>query len=248
MELFIANKSIIHSWDSRIKILTFFLFILGIASLKSFVGLFFVLLISVFSLFLSKTNLNNLLKILKAPLFFLAFTFIILGLSSGGKIIYNIGPINIYYNGLILSAVISLRAISIIFIFATLFGSTRFSEIFNALNSFHIPSIFVCILLFTWRYIFLYLESISKLFSAAKLKGYSKIKGLIHIKTTTNLLTTLLINSFEQSERVKASMVCRGFNGTISFKENHKLKPIDFFISVLYLFSITTIIIFELWK
>ncbi len=247
-DLYSSKESIFHNWDYRFKVLSLFLFIFGSTALNSFIGLFTILALSLVSLLFSKLKLSSFLKILSAPIFFLVFMALILCITSGGETLITFGPINIYTNGLKLSAIIILRSVSIIIIFTILFGSTRFQDLFNAFHFFKVPPIFVSILLFTWRYIFLYLEELSKLFTAAKQRGFSLIKGVFHIKETANLLTTLLIKSFEQSERVKAAMTCRGYSGSFHFTKKHSAKFSDFALSFFFLVSIASVIIFESWK
>jgi cobalt/nickel transport system permease protein len=170
--------------------------------------------VSVLLVLSSRIPLKTVGKSLKPLLLFLLIMFPVISLTSGGEVIYSYGLIRFYKGGLITASVISVRALSIILVTIVLFGSTGLNVIMKALEFFRIPSEISAIFLFTYRYIFLYFENINRLFTAAKLRGYSLLHGMRHLRNTVTILVTLLIRSYEQSERVYYAMRLRGFTGS----------------------------------
>ncbi len=207
-------KSAIHSWDARWKLIMLGAIIFTAASTQKMYSLILIVLISTTLVIITKIPTKELFKSLKAPFFFILVMFPIISITSGGETLYSFGIITLYKTGLITACIISVRALSIISISIIIFNSTKLNVLVKAMNYYKIPSSFCAIFVFTYRYIFLYFENLGKLFNAAKLRGYRVLKGIKHINKTINILVTLLIRSYEQSERIHYAMQLRGFSGS----------------------------------
>lgn len=239
-------KSLIHSWDARLKCFTFFCYILISAFVDNFYSLTIITVVSTLLVFFGRLPLKSVIKSLKPLLLLLIIMFPVISLTSGGEVIYSYGVIDVYRNGIITASVISIRAFSIVLATIVLFGSTRLNIIMKALEFFKIPPTISAIFLFTYRYIFLYIENLNKLLTAAKLRGYRLLHGIKHIKNTVSILVTLLIRSYEQSERVFYAMRLRGFSGSLRSIGSFSIEWLDVVKTGIFIIIFAVIIWIEL--
>lgn len=142
-------------------------------------------------------------------------------------------PAMVFTERLSLLATIAIRSLTIFSLLAILIGDTDSSTLMTALKNLGIPGKFILILLSTWRYINLYIKDLGQLMTAARIRGFSLTKGLRHIIISADILLTLLLRSYEQSERVQAAMINRGFSGELpriirnnAIKKENRLLPL----------------------
>jgi len=217
----------LHSLDPRWKLLSLFILILVCASVNSPPAVFFAAGAAVIIIILSRVPVRFVFHTLKAPFILLIVMIFFLVITSGGRPLFSLAFITVYIDGLRMAAIICIKALSIMLIFIALFGTSRLNIIMKALSYFGFPRILTGLLLSTYRYIFLSFEDLEKLFVAARLRGLTLRKGIGNIGTTVNILATLLVRSYEQSERTYVAMYLRGFSGEFRTLEEFKAKPID---------------------
>jgi cobalt/nickel transport system permease protein len=70
------------------------------------------------------------------------------------------------------------------------------------------------LLLFTYRYIYVFEQEYRRLVQAMKIRGFQARTNLHTYRSYAYLAAMLLVRSFDRAERVFAAMRCRGFNGT----------------------------------
>ncbi len=217
-----AIHSPMHTWDARWKLAFVGMLIFVVASAREYTNLIVLYLFALGLIVYSKIPLSSYLKSLK-PLFLILIMMIpLLSLTSGGTILTQWGFLTIYKEGLHLSGMVTLRACTIISLSIIIFSSTKLPVLVQALSYFRIPKGLCFLLIVTYRYIFLYLDKVDKLITAAKLRGYTVIKGIRHIKNTTAILVTLLVRSYDQSERIYQAMQLRGFTGSFPVTQHFK--------------------------
>lgn len=239
-------RSPLHSWDARWKLGTLIFYIFISASVQKVYSLALISVVSTLLVLSARMPPKIVGKSLKPVLLFLIIMFPVISLTSGGEILYSYGLIRFYKDGLIAACIIAIRALSIMLVTIVLFGSTRLNVIMKAMEFFRVPSEISAIFLFTYRYIFLYFENIARLFTAAKLRGYSLLHGMRHLRNTVNILVTLLIRSYEQSERVYYAMRLRGFTGSFRTISSFSTVWSDAFKTGLFIMIFLTILGIEL--
>ncbi len=206
-------RSPIHTWDARWKLIAIVPLIFVCAAVKHAPGLLCAALVSSTMVIISRLPIRHVLKILKGPFYFIIIMTPVLMLTSGGERLVSWKVVSVYRSGLYIAARLAIKALSIMLLFICLFGTARLQESMKAMEFFKLPPILLSLLFFTYRYIFLYLEELGKLLTAARLRGYTLLRGLKGLKSTVSILVTLLIRSYEQSERVYAAMRLRGYTG-----------------------------------
>ena len=203
----------VHIWDARFKVFSLLLLVFIFASVGKPINLPIIAIVAVALMLLTRIPLIFVLKVLKAPFLLLLVMVPILILTWGGDVLYSLGFIHLYTDGIRASIRIAVKSISILLVFIALFGTSPLHITMKAMQFYRIPASLLAIFLFTYRYIFLFVEDMQKLLMAGKLRGQTLQRGMKNTKTSVNVMITLLIRSFEQSERVHASMHLRGFGG-----------------------------------
>jgi len=235
-------QSVVHSWDARWKLVVLGALIFTAAAVQKVYSLLLIVLAVLILVLLAKIPGKVLMKSLKVPFFFLIVIFPVLAITSGGERLCSFGVISIYKKGLITGGIVMVRALSIISISIIIFSSTKLNVLVKAMNFYRIPATFCAIFIFTYRYIFLYFENLGKLLLAAKLRGYKMTKGIKHMSNTVAILVTLLIRSYEQSERVHHAMQLRGFSGAFPIVHSFSTRWSDVVKTFLLFFLIALIL------
>ena len=229
IDKFAHLKSPLHSWDPRVKIISISILILSIVLLKDPRVAFLGLILAIILVFLSKIPFSFVFVHLRWVLFFVLALFIILSLTTPGNLLMRLSFLSISREGVRLSLLISLRAISAALLIFPMIGTMRFNLSLKTLQKIRIPDKLIQLLMFTYRYIFLFLDEEKRIFMAANSRGWVRKTNLFTLKTTGNLVGMLLIRSFERTERIRDAMVSRGYSGRLKTLDDLTLCWKDFF-------------------
>ena len=229
IDKFAHLKSPLHSWDPRVKIISISILILSIVLLKDPRVAFLGLILAIILVFLSKIPFSFVFVHLRWVLFFVLALFVILSLTTPGNLLMRLSFLSISREGVKLSLLISLRAISAALLIFPMIGTTRFNLSLKALQKIRIPDKLIQLLMFTYRYIFLFLDEEKRIFTAANSRGWVRKTNLFTLKTTGNLVGMLLVRSFERTERIRDAMVSRGYSGRLKTLDDLTLCGKDFF-------------------
>jgi cobalt/nickel transport system permease protein len=228
IDKFAHLKSPLHSWDPRIKIISISVLILSIVLLQDLRVAFLGLALAIILVFLSKIPFSFVFVHLRWVLFFVLALFIIISLTVPGNLLVRLSFLSISREGFKLSLLISLRAISAALLIFPMIGTTRFNLTLKALQKIKIPDRIIQLLMFTYRYIFLFLDEEKRIFIGANSRGWVRKTNLSSLKTMGNLVGMLLVHSFERTERIRDAMVSRGYNGRLKILDEFTLSPKDF--------------------
>ncbi|MCF7823193.1 MAG: hypothetical protein K9N35_03385 [Candidatus Marinimicrobia bacterium] len=99
-----------------------------------------------------------------------------------------------------------------IFTLLLLSSTTPFHEILKQLSRWRAPKLFIIILSFMYRYFFLLAGEIEALERAVHMR-HSSVSGWKRILVYTNMISMLLVRSYERAENVYQAMQMRGFTG-----------------------------------
>ncbi len=205
--------SSIQRWDPRFKIASLMLLILSIALVHSIVLVGAGLVVAAGLLLLSKIPLSFVFQGLKWIVLFLLPFFIILPLTYPAETSAHFLGMPFAEEGLRLAVLIVLKALAIVLIAYVIFGSSRFDINLIALQHLKCPAVVVQIMLFTYRFIFLFLSEMRRMDLAMKARGFVKKADLYTLKVMGGFVGTLLIRSFERTERIYKAMLSKGYQG-----------------------------------
>ena len=115
--------------------------------------------------------------------------------------------------GFRLAMLIIIKALAIVLTSYVMFTSARFVNSMTALQDLKCPAVFVQMLLFTYRYIFVFIDEMRRMDTAMKARGFIKKADRYTLKVLGNFVGTLLIRSFERTERIYKAMLSKGYQG-----------------------------------
>jgi cobalt/nickel transport system permease protein len=218
VDKYVYIKSFFSSWDPRAKIVSLSFLIFSIALLSDHLSAFFGLALSIALLVLSKIPFAFVLKHLRWAIIFVGCLFIVLSLTAGGERIHLLS-----LDGLKLGTLIAMRALSIFMLMFLIIATTRFHTTLKALSRLKVPNILTQLLIFTYRYIFLFIEEARRMFISAGARLFKKKTNLYTLKITSNLVSMLFIRGFERTQSIYNAMASRGYKGSLKMQDEFRL-------------------------
>jgi energy-coupling factor transporter transmembrane protein EcfT len=217
----------IHAWDARWKTATLVACMFLFAAARS--ALSFGVMAAVCAALTAGSRLppHLVLRALRFPFFMALLMAPPLLVSAGGDILWRIGPMRIYAEGVRWSAVILVRSTAVMILCAVLFATTEPDALVQALRRLGVPGTAVFIGMAACRYIFLFSEYLDKLGKAARLRGLSRAGAVIHARTSLHLLSSLLVRGVDQQALTDKAMRLRGFRTVVRSHTVFKTRPAD---------------------
>ncbi len=206
---------VFENWETTLKIPGLFLLMMAMAFIRDQHLIFMLPCIAAILFIASGVPLSLLLSRFRAPVSFLLFVSVFLILFSEGQALFRIGPVILRSQGAILALNTCVRVLSIITVGIVMITTTPLSDLSGKLKGMLIPHIIVDIGIMTGRYIMVIGEDYSKMTTARKLRGYTPGKSIARrFGVIVPTAATLLINGFQQSERVFNAMRMRGYGSS----------------------------------
>lgn len=107
-----------------------------------------------------------------------------------------------------------------------LIASTTIEKLCYALRRIHVPSMFVTVLLLSYRYISVLLSEASRMIQAYELRAPGQ-KG-VHFRVWGSMIGQLLLRSMDRAQVLYESMRLRGFDGEFREAGRMQMKIMDF--------------------
>ena len=212
-EPFANGNSQIHRIDPRFKIIVATAYSFTVALSNELSMLMVAFLISFFLIVLARLNTLQVLRRLSVVIGFLLLLWVVLPLTYEGEIFFQIGPLSMTKPGLKLSALITIKSITILMIIIALTATMTTATLSHALNRLGVPEKIVHLFLITYRYIFVIEQEFQRLLTATKIRGFRPSTNMHSYKTYAYLIGMLFVRASERSQRVYHAMLCRGFKG-----------------------------------
>ncbi len=221
-------ESPVHRWDPRVKIFCMFVLILTIASLYKLPFIALSLSLSVVLLLLSHLPLSFVTKrLIPVSLFLLPF-FVIIPLTMPGGGGVKVLMFSWNAQGLLIAARVYLKAISIVMLIVIMMGTASFADSLKAMERLKVPSMVVQMILFTYRYVFVFLMEIRRMNKAMAARNFVKKTNLHTVRTIGNFVGVLLVRSFEKAEHIYQAMLSRGYDGVLRTFFDYKIVTWDY--------------------
>ncbi|MDW7674193.1 MAG: cobalt ECF transporter T component CbiQ [Bacillota bacterium] len=236
----------LQRWDPRLKFISLMILIFSFSFVQNLLLLPVILLISALLFMLSSLGLSFWLNRIRLPAFFLIFMGLILVLFSGETTLFQLGPLSVRQEGLFAVFVIYARFLSIMTVIIVLFGTSSILSIVKAMRALGLPLIITDMTLFFYRYLFDIGRDLQTMQIAMRMRGFkaSKLGNLSYISA---LAGSLLVRSFEQSDRVYSAMTLRGYGQPAAFNEDFKAQAADFWGLALFILLATIIILLQIY-
>lgn len=222
-------NSFIHRLEPRIKIISFFAFVLFVVLTPPRLFISFALYGAIISI---------LILLSKIPLFFifkrsLAVVPFVLLIAVFAPFVKQGQEGWFLFWGALAKAYLSILSMTV------LMSSMRFSDFLKALERLKFPKLIVMILSFMYRYIFVVYDQMLKMKQAKDARSLAGAPKSFQIRTLANMIGVLFIRSYERGEAVYLAMCSRGFNGRINTISNYQItaKDILFLLTVISLLT-----------
>lgn len=221
---YIPGDSILHRLDPRSKVLFVFAFIFIIFLANNVYTYGILLLFVAFIVLLAKINIRFLANGLKPVLFLVIFTFVLqVFFNKAGDVIFSLGFIKIYDEGLRQGIFISLRFFLLVLITSLLTLTTTpitltdgLESILNPLKKLKFPVHELALMMsISLRFIPTLMDETDKIMKAQMARGVDFSGGPVkdRVKAIIPLLIPLFVSSFKRAEELAIAMEARGYRG-----------------------------------
>lgn len=242
------TKSIVFSAQSRIVSAFFYAVVVSI--LPNFVSAFTALFFSIIIVCWFRPPFGKLLERWLEINLFILFLWLVTPWTTPGT---PAGPYGIFTKeGIELSALVTIKANALFFVFFTLVSQLSFSQLGAGLKALKISDKLVAILLFCSRGIEIFEFEFTHMKEAAKLRGFVMKADRRTYRTVGAFIALLFMRAFRQSRILEEAMKLRGFNGTFRVLEHEQWRISDTILLCLFVVSAVTFAIlgwgFENWN
>jgi cobalt/nickel transport system permease protein len=206
-------NSPMHRWEQRSKVVAIVALMFAFAFVNDMVLLPVMLLVTAGLYALSRLPLSFLLTRLRYPgLFILAVIVLILFASTGNTVLAQVGPLSITQDGVETVALIATRFFCIITVSLILFGTAPFLTSIQAMRSLRLPDVMVDMSLLSYRYLEEFGKTRHTMQNAMQVRGFKGDRcSRDTLQVLSGLVGSLLIRSYDRSERVNQAMRLRGY-------------------------------------
>lgn len=221
---YVPANSVMHRMDPRAKLLLVFFFVCIVFLANNLVTYSLLGLVTLGIILLSKIKIRFLVSGLKPVLLLIIFTFLVhIFFTKEGKVLYQLGWLEIYEGGLRQGVFISLRFTFLILVTSLLTLTTTpisitdgMEELLNPLKKWKVPVHELALMMsIALRFIPTLMEETDKIMKAQIARGVDFSSGPIknRIKAIVPLLVPLFVSAFKRAEELATAMEARGYQG-----------------------------------
>ena len=219
---YVPGESFIHKLDPRTKILISLFYIICLFVVDKFIGYTIIVGFLGLAVYIAKLSVRYLYKGLK-PVFFLIILTSVLNIFMlrGGELIFELGFIKIYEEGLVTAAFMAIRLVLLIMGTSVLTLTTSPIELTDGIERLlkpigkEIAHELAMMMTIALRFIPTLIDETDKIMKAQKARGADfESGGLIQkAKNLIPLLVPLFISSFRRAEELAMAMEARCYRG-----------------------------------
>jgi cobalt/nickel transport system permease protein len=226
-EPFSEGTSLAHRLDPRGKVVVAALFAVLIAAAQTYAAVLAGLALALICLALARLPVKQVGLRLLVVNSFIFFLWLILPLTYPGDTLWHAGPVTVSRQGLIYTGLITLKSNAIIIALIALIATIPVNTLGRALHNLRLPDKLCHLLLFTYRYLYVFEVEFQRLVQAMKIRGFRPRTNLHTYRSYAYLAAMLLVRSFDRAHRVFQAMLCRGFNGKFYSLRTFSWQPGD---------------------
>jgi len=222
---YFPGDSVIHKLDPRMKIIIAIVYITAIFFASDIFTLAVIFTVNIIIIFLSEIPFIIILKALKPLIFIIVFTVIInIFMSSGETLLFELGFVKIYLEGLIYALFLVIRIVSLVSVTSVFITYTTSPTMLNdaieqmlaPLKKIKLPvHEFTLMMTITLRMIPALIEETDKIINAQKARGADFYSGNIlkRAKALIPVLIPLIVSAFRRADELATAMECRCYRG-----------------------------------
>lgn len=221
---YVPGDSVLHRMDPRSKLIIVFLFVCVVFIANNALTYGVLAIYTLLMVSMSKIPVRFLYGGLKPILLLVLFTFLLhIFMTKEGELVFELGWLKIYEEGIKQGIFISLRFFLLILITSLLTLTTTPIEItdgletlLNPLKKFKFPVHELALMMsISLRFIPTLMQETDKIMKAQTARGVEYSSGPVkeRIKAVVPLLIPLFISSFKRAEELAVAMEARGYKG-----------------------------------
>jgi len=220
---YIPGNSIVHRLDPRTKIIITLAYMILLFALNNFYGYIFPVGFLILATILSRIPVRYLVKGLKPLIFIITLTFILNSFMIKGRVIYELGPLDITYEGLLQGAFMAIRLILLITGTSLLTLTTSpisltdgIERLLSPFKKIGVPAHELAMMMtIALRFIPTLLEETDKIMKAQMARGADFESGNLinRAKNLVPLLVPLFISAFRRADDLAMAMEARCYRG-----------------------------------
>lgn len=235
-EKYTRISGLLQNIESRIKIISLVIFLVGSVLSKHILTLIIFNSIALILAYLSNIPLLQYLK--RVYVFIPIFAGIIaipvmFNFMTPGKdvfVILNNPHISITYEGLIYAITFTLRVATCVSFAVLIPITTQWNKVTSAIHKLGVPEVVITITNLAYRYIFLLLNFVLDMMYSRKSRVVNKLGMVESWKEAGKAIGALFIKTYQMGGDTYYAMLSRGYNGEIKhiYREEIKIKDIAF--------------------
>ncbi|MFN0052259.1 MAG: cobalt ECF transporter T component CbiQ [Planctomycetales bacterium] len=114
-----------------------------------------------------------------------------------------------------LAATLLVRALLTVLAALWLVNTTPFDQLLAGLRKLGLPRMFVALLAFTYRYLFVVFDELARMRTAQRARTFGRRTPWQAWKSAVQLVAMLLVRSMTRAERIHDAMLARGWQGDV---------------------------------
>ena len=218
----------LHHWEPRCRLIGLMALIFGFSFVRDLRLLPAMIAVSFALYAVSRLPASFLVTRLRFPGFFLLMMAVLLPFLSGQTVLLRIGPLALRQEGCLELLLIATRFLSILTTGLILFGTAPFLTTIKAMRALGLPPILADMTLFSYRYIYEIGDDLETMETAMGLRGFrARRPNGRTLGVLASLAGSILVRSYEQSERVYKAMVLRGYGQPTRSRDEFPVRPCD---------------------
>lgn len=246
-EPFSEGNTLLHRLDPRGKIIVAALFAVIVAVAKAIPTALAGLVLSLLCLVLARLPLKKVIMRLLVVNSFVLFLWVVLPLTYPGDEVFTFGPLSATLEGLIFAGLITLKSNTIIIALIALVATVPVITLGQAMHMMRFPDKLCHLLLFTYRYLYVFEQEFQRLVQAMKIRGFQPRTNLHTYRSYAYLAAMLLVHSYDRADRVFEAMLCRGFHGVFYSLRTFAWHCRDGAFMVVALLALAVLLYLEWW-
>lgn len=218
----------LHRWEPRCKLIGLMGLIFAFAFVENWQLIPAMLGVTAGIFALSKLPVAYWMGRLRYPGFFLIGVVVLLPFVSGETIWFKLGVLSVYTEGSLAVVLISARFLAIMTLALVLFGTAEFLTMLKAMRSLGLSPILADMMLLFYRYLFEVGDRLKTMQTAMRLRGFRPTTlNRRTLSIFASLAGTLLVQSYEQSERIYQAMRLRGYGEPVATNTHSPVRKTD---------------------
>jgi len=218
LDRYIQGDSLLHRLDPRLKLAATVAYVVAGTTLppRSWAAFVLLAILALAAVVVARIPLGVALRRSAIALPFAGMAALSLPFMRGGAVLWSWPPLGLAVTdeGLILFGAVLTKAWLAVLLVGLLIATTPFAKVVQAARALGLPAILTSTASFMYRYLFVLVDEAGRLMTARAARSAGGGRTVWwRARVLGGMIGSLLIRSYERSERIYAAMLARGYAG-----------------------------------